>query len=91
MNYLKESNKKSIELLTELELPTLVNFLSSKFASTKLNNFVCDICNDFIGKNRSSLSAHKKKCNKLDNKSESTDSEETHKKTFKKPVICVDI
>lgn len=95
MNYLKESNKKSIELLTELELPTLVNFLSSKFASTKLNNFVCDICNDFIGKNRSSLSAHKKKCNKIhnksDNKSESTDSEETHKKPSKKPVICVDI
>ncbi len=103
MNYLKESNKKSIELLTELELPTLVNFLSSKFASTKLNNFVCDICNDFIGKNRSSLSAHKKKCNKLDikldnksdNKSESTDSDESNKKSSKKlnnkPVICVDI
>ena len=62
MTYLRESNKKSIEMLTDMELPTLANYLSTKFATTKLNNYVCNICNEFVGKNRMSLASHKKKC-----------------------------
>jgi hypothetical protein len=62
MTYLRENNKKTLDMLNEIELPSLATYLASKFAITKLNNFVCDICNDFIGKNRMSLASHKKKC-----------------------------
>ena len=61
---LREHTKKTIELLSDLELPSLCNYLSTKYANTKLNNFICDFCNDFIGKNRSSISSHKKFCQK---------------------------
>jgi hypothetical protein len=62
LTFLRESNKKSIEMVTEMELHTLESYLSSKFATTKLNNYNCEICNKFAGKNRMSLASHKKYC-----------------------------
>lgn len=62
ISHLKDSTKKSIDLLTEIELSTLGNYLSTKFACAKLNDLLCDNCGIFIGKNRKSLSSHKKSC-----------------------------
>ena len=64
LTYLRESNKKSIEMVSEMELLTLGSYLSTKFATTKLNNYNCEICNKFVGRNRMSLAAHKKYCKK---------------------------
>ena len=62
LTHLKESNKKSIDMINEFELPSLCTFLSSKFANTKLKNYLCDICSKFSGKSPMSLAQHKKTC-----------------------------
>ena len=64
LTHLKESNKKSIDMINEFELPSLCTFLSSKFANTKLKNYLCDICGKFSGKSPMSLAQHKKTCSK---------------------------
>jgi hypothetical protein len=64
LTHLRDSNKKSIDYLTTFELPTLCNYLSTKFATTKLNNYICTLCKNFVGKNKMALASHKKKCNK---------------------------
>ena len=51
-------------MVSEMELLTLGSYLSTKFATTKLNNYNCEICNKFVGRNRMSLAAHKKYCKK---------------------------
>jgi hypothetical protein len=74
MNFIKESNKKILNHLNDLELPSLHKFLATKYASTKTLNLKCDICNNFTGMNSKSLAAHKNKCIKpID--SESSDKE----------------
>ena len=45
-----------------IRLPSLDKYLDTKYASTKQNLFVCDICNEFVGSNKQSLSAHKRGC-----------------------------
>lgn len=64
VTYLKETNRKTIDLLSEIELPTLCSMLSDKYATTKMNNYTCTICNKFSGKNKAALGAHKKFCGK---------------------------
>jgi len=74
MNFIKESNKKILNHLNDLELPSLHKLLATKYASTKTLNLKCDLCNNFTGINSKSLAAHKNKCIKpLD--SESSDKE----------------
>lgn len=62
----KEFNKNMLKKIEEIKLPTLENYLSSKFAfsSTK---YKCDFC-DFIGKNLQSKSAHLRGCSIKKNK-----------------------
>ena len=62
INFIKESNKKIINQITDIELPSLHKLLASKFASTKTLNLKCDICNKFTGTNSKSLASHKNKC-----------------------------
>jgi hypothetical protein len=62
MNFIKESNKKILNHLNDLELPSLHKLLSTKYASTKTLNLKCEICNNFTGLNSKSLAAHKNKC-----------------------------
>ena len=56
----KEFNKKFMKQIEEIKLPTLEDYLSSKYAFSS-NKFVCEYCG-FIGKNQQSKSAHLRGC-----------------------------
>jgi hypothetical protein len=64
INHIRESTKKTILYITDMELSQLNIILSSKFASTKQNNLQCPICKLFTGNNIKSLSVHKRTCKK---------------------------
>jgi hypothetical protein len=64
LTVLKKNYTETIKLIERLDLPTLTNFLETKYANTGKTGFKCDLCNDFIGKNSKSLSAHQRKCKK---------------------------
>ena len=75
INFIKESNKKIINQITDIELPSLHKLLSTKFPSTKTLNLKCDKCNNFTGTNSKSLAAHKTKCIPIKNTEDSSSSE----------------
>jgi len=77
INFIKESNKKIINQITDIELPSLHKLLSTKFASTKTLNLKCDKCNNFTGTNSKSLAAHKSKCIPNKNTEDSPSSEKS--------------
>ena len=56
----KDFNKKFLKQIEEIKLPTLEDYLSTKFAFSS-NKFVCEYCN-FVGKNQQSKSAHLRGC-----------------------------
>jgi len=57
---LKEFSSKMIKQLDEMQMPSLEKFLSKKYASSS-SKYVCEFC-DYIGKNQSAMSAHKRGC-----------------------------
>ena len=61
---LKDFNKKMNSQIEAIRLPSLDKYLDTKYASTKKNSFVCTICNNFVGSNKQSLSAHQRGCRK---------------------------
>ena len=61
---LKEFNKKMSSQIDGIRLPTLDKYLDSKYAYVKTRTYLCDICNEFTGSNKQSLSAHKRGCRK---------------------------
>ena len=75
INLIRETNKKIISQITDIELPSLQKLLSSKFASTKTLDLKCDICSKFTGSNLKSLSIHKRKCST--NKNNNNNKEDT--------------
>ena len=62
LTILKDFTKKMNVQIEAIRLPSLDKYLDTKYASTKQNLFVCDICNEFVGSNKQSLSAHKRGC-----------------------------
>jgi hypothetical protein len=64
LNHIKESTKKTIQYIEELELKNLNNYLSSKFSFKNSSTLKCNLCNNFIGTNLKSIAAHKRKCKK---------------------------
>ena len=62
LNHIKESTKKTIQYIEELELKNLNNYLSSKFSFKNSSTLKCNLCNNFIGTNLKSIAAHKRKC-----------------------------
>ena len=64
IEYIKESTKKSIQYIEELELKTLCTYLNSIITFSNTSTLNCTVCNSFIGTNNKSLSAHKRKCKK---------------------------
>ena len=64
INTLKEFSKKLNLQIDNMKLPCLDKYLDSKYAYVKSRTFACDICNEFFGSNRQSLSAHKRGCKK---------------------------
>ena len=65
INHIKESSKKTIQYIEEIELSNLNQLLKSKFSFNNTSALECDICKKFIGSNLKSLAGHKKKCNKM--------------------------
>ena len=68
---MKEFNKKMVEDIEKINIPSLSQFLYTKFgAPTKEKgsnmggNFVCDICNKFTTTSKRGLASHKAKCRK---------------------------
>jgi hypothetical protein len=61
---LKDFNKKMSSQIDELRMPALDKYLDSKYAYVKTRTHICDICNEFTGSNKQSLSAHKRGCRK---------------------------
>ena len=59
----KENQRKLISQLEELTLMSLEKYLSSKFAFTK-RGFTCEICDNWTGPTKKSLSAHMRACKK---------------------------
>ena len=59
----KESQRKLISQLEELTLMSLEKYLSTKFSFTK-KGFTCEICENWTGPTKKSLSAHMRACKK---------------------------
>jgi len=70
---LKDFHKKMSSQIDDLKLPSLDKYLETKYAYVKKRNFACEICNNFVGSNKQSLSAHKRSCKNKKNTSISTD------------------
>jgi len=61
---LKDFTKRMISQIEELSLPSLDRYLEPKYAYVKDRFFKCDLCDDFSGKSKQALSAHKRGCKK---------------------------
>ena len=61
----KEYNQRMIKQLEEIKLPSLEEFLNTRYA-TSCSKFVCEHC-EFVAKNKAALAAHKRRCKKKDN------------------------
>ncbi len=61
---LKDFTKKMNSQIDELSLPNLDRYLETKYAFVKDRLFKCDLCNNFSGKSKQALSAHKRGCKK---------------------------
>ena len=56
----KDFSTKMVKQLEDMQLPSLEHFLSTKYAFS-CSKFVCEFC-DYVGKNQSAMSAHKRGC-----------------------------
>ena len=56
----RDYSQKMLKNLEEIKIPTLDNYLSSRYA-TSSSKFVCEYC-DFIAKSKAALGAHKRHC-----------------------------
>jgi hypothetical protein len=59
----RENQRKLVSQLEELVLMSLEKYLSTKFAFTK-KGFTCEICDNWTGPTKKSLSAHMRACKK---------------------------
>jgi hypothetical protein len=57
---IKDFNNKLIKQVEDIVIPSLDNYLSTKYASSS-TKFVCQYC-EFIGKNQQAMSAHQRGC-----------------------------
>jgi hypothetical protein len=56
----KDFGQKMIKQIEENDFPSLEKFLSTRYAFSS-SKYVCEFC-DFVGKNQSAMSAHKRGC-----------------------------
>ena len=56
----KDFSAKMIKQIEEIQLPTLENFLSTKYAFSS-SKYICEFC-EYVAKNQSAMSAHKRGC-----------------------------
>jgi Fe-S cluster assembly iron-binding protein IscA len=62
ISHIKESTKKTIQYIEEMELKNLNDLLATKFEFKNTSNLKCSFCNKFIGTNNKSLAVHQRKC-----------------------------
>jgi hypothetical protein len=62
ITHIKESTKKTIQYIEEMELKNLNDLLATKFEFKNTSNLKCSFCNKFIGTNNKSLAVHQRKC-----------------------------
>ena len=59
INMVKDSQKKIIDEIKNLYIPSLEKYLSSKFGTDKIT-YTCDVCNVFVANSKKALSSHKR-------------------------------
>ena len=64
---IEQHNKDIIKSISKIDMPTLSSLHTAKFSQSEKLNYVCDICNDYVGKNSRALGAHKRGCAKRHN------------------------
>jgi hypothetical protein len=64
LTVLRDFTKRMNTHIEELSLPSLDRYLEPKYAYVKDRLFKCELCNDFNGKSKQALSAHKRGCKK---------------------------
>lgn len=70
--HIKESHKKTLQFVEEMELRSLNDFLSTKFTFDQTKSLKCSHCNHFIGTNKKSLTVHIRRCIKKTTKINNT-------------------
>ena len=60
LKLIKECNQKMIKQMEEIKIPSLEDYLSTRYASST-SKFTCKYCG-FVGKNQGSMSAHWRGC-----------------------------
>jgi len=61
---LRDFQKKMNTQIDAIKLPSLDKYLVTKYAYVQNRNFGCDICKNFTGSSKQSLSAHQRGCRK---------------------------
>ena len=62
ISLLNDNNRHAIACIKEMELSEINVMLSTLFASTKIVNLKCEICDNYIGSNNKALTNHKRSC-----------------------------
>ena len=62
-----QNTKDIIKEIGKLDLPSLSTILNAKFSQSDQLTYICDICNNFSGKNTRALGAHRRGCIKKHN------------------------
>ncbi len=57
---IKDFNNKILKQVDDIVIPSLDNYLSSRYASSS-SKYVCEYC-EYIGKNQQAMSAHQRGC-----------------------------
>ena len=64
VNHIKDSSRKSIQYIEELELMNLNKLLCTNYSFNNTSTLQCTICKKFVGTNLKSLAVHKRTCKK---------------------------
>jgi hypothetical protein len=74
---IKECNQKMLKQMDEIQIPSLDDYLSSRYAFST-SKYTCEFCG-FIAKNQGSMSAHQRGCTVKKTMYHSTNTEVEHK------------
>lgn len=75
---IQQNTKNVIRDISNLDLPTMSSILTSKFSQYDQLTYICNICNNFSGKNSKALSAHQRGCKKKHNINTSSSTNTSH-------------
>lgn len=60
INLVKDCQKKIIDEIKNISIPSLDRYLACKFGSSDKITFTCDVCNAFVASSKKALSSHKR-------------------------------